>query len=212
MADKNEYLNNLLKKARKNSKYHQKLLYEEALYLIQPLIYKYSSYAKSLGISRRDLQDLMNETFLKLLSEDIEYYENIISYYRRKYEFDVLRFIKSYRTKKSVVLKEALSSSYFMYPSNKDYEQVSSVEEIGVEENFLNEGLFFLEKLKEIKVIKDKELGVLTYYLNGFSVKDIAPIFKTSEYKIRHTLNTTAKKIAAYNETQKSKNSYSDFC
>ena len=91
MAGNNEYLNNLLKEARSNCRQAQKLLYKEALYLIQPLIYKYSSYAKNLGISRSDLQDLMNDTFFKLLSEDIEFYDNFVSYYRRKYEFDVLR-------------------------------------------------------------------------------------------------------------------------
>lgn len=199
MGGNNEYLNNLLKKARSNCRQAQKLLYKEALYLIQPLIYKYSSYAKNLGISRNDLQDLMNDTFFRLLSEDIEFYDNFVSYYRRKYEFDVLRLFKTYRTKKSVVLKEALTTSYFINRNNDDALQVSSVEEAPDNEVFINEKKFFLEKLQEIEVIKEKELGILTYYLNGYSVKDIASIFKTSEYKIRHIISLTAKKIAKYN-------------
>ena len=112
MTQKNEYYNNLVKLARTNSIYHQNLLYKEALYLIQPIIYKYKNYAIKFGISRNDLQDLMNETFLKLLLEKIDFYENFSSYYRRKYEFDILRLFKTYKTKKSLVLKEALTTSY----------------------------------------------------------------------------------------------------
>ncbi len=196
MTQKNEYYNNLVKLARTNSIYHQNLLYKEALYLIQPIIYKYKNYAIKFGISRNDLQDLMNETFLKLLLEKIDFYENFSSYYRRKYEFDILRLFKTYKTKKSLVLKEALTTSYFKNRNNEMNLQNSSVEEISYSEKIFDERNFALERLKDLHHIEEVEMNIFQYYLKGFKINEIATIFKISEYKIRNSILDTARKLA----------------
>ena len=46
--------------------------------------------------------------------------------------------------------------------------------------------------ISAIKLFAENDIG-------NVSVKDIASIFKTSEYKIRHIICLTAKKIAKYN-------------
>ena len=165
--------------------------------LIQPILFKYLTYAFSLGLNQGDLKNLMNETYFKLYKENKTYYENFSSYYRKKYEFDLLNLFKKMRNKDNLRLREALSLS-----STSDTNFLE--ERLAASINYLNETgeskdretRLLLDYLESKRAYKSIELEALRMYLNGFTIPEIASLSGLTEYKIRTYIKNSIKKIA----------------
>ena len=197
MMQNNSELNMLLIEARSGSIYHQKMLYKKCQTIIQPLVYHYSHYALKFGINRQDLLDIMNETFLKILVEDIEFYENFQSYYRKKYEFDVLRLFKSLKTRKNAIFIEALKPIY-KEDGAENIETISSPKDNDNDFRKRLEIVLILQELFERKDLNKIECEIVERLLNGFKIIEIVPLLNVSEYKVRTSIKKVIKKIIAY--------------
>lgn len=192
MLNKNLNYNELIIKARHGSICHQKQLYKICLNIIQPVLYKYFSYCKHLGINREDLTNLMNETFLALMCEDVYHYSNFESYFKRKYEYDILAILKSNNTIKGRIFSEALldkEKDKKIDKSTKD--DVESDDEV---KKYID-AFSFIDTLKKKEELNEKDLTIFRDYLNGYKIKEIGSLFNLSSYKIRNSIRKTIKVI-----------------
>ena len=192
MLNKNLNYNELIIKARHGSICHQKQLYKICLNIIQPVLYKYFSYCKHLGINREDLTNLMNETFLALMCEDVYHYSNFESYFKRKYEYDVLAILKSNNTIKGRIFCEALLDKE--KDKKIDKSAKDDVENDDEVKKYID-AFSFIDTLKKKEELNEKDLTIFRDYLNGYKIKEIGSLFNLSSYKIRNSIRKTIKVI-----------------
>lgn len=192
MFDKNVNYDELIIKSRHGSICHQKQLYKICLNLIQPVLYKYFAYCKHLGINREDLTNLMNETFLALMCEEVYHYSNFESYFKKKYEYDVLEALKNSKTIKRRIFCEALLDK----EKDKNIEKPSKeTGDYSDEVKKYVDAFSFIDTLKKNEELNKNDITIFREYINGYKISEIGTLFNVSSYKIRNSIRKTIKVI-----------------
>lgn len=186
MQDLNAQFLCTLKLAQNGSKLHQKLIYEEGLSTIQPIVSKYATYCQNYGLNRQDLMEVYATTMQKMLIDKATKIIKYESYLKGKYEYDVLSEIKRHKTKYLDQLRCAMRSSELINNLN-DVENIY-YELIKCQKDYFYSVLDLLNKKNSLTY---EDVLVIKYLINGYKIGEIADIQKTSYYKVKKSLEST---------------------